>query len=293
MREASPTKVVLFLDGGGACWTDLTCSPATGTYDTQVLVRDNPQFNPQGIFNFSGAFDNPFADWSFVVVPYCTGDVHLGSRVHEYADGDLPIAHVGLVNGRAAIDELLVRFPDAEQLLVTGSSAGGVAAPVYAGLLADALPEADIAVLADGSGAYPDVVPAEPIAERWGLAEGLGIDEQLFTVPSLFDWAAERHPQVRFARYDNEADEVQDFFISLTGMRLDGASTLSDHIAQTEALIEGEVGPVASWLEAGTEHTILTFDDLYELTGPDDTRLIDWLAAFVAGDPVPDIDNSN
>ena len=41
---------------------------------------------------------NPFADYSAVYVPYCTGDVHIGSVTTEYADG-LTIQHKGYANG--------------------------------------------------------------------------------------------------------------------------------------------------------------------------------------------------
>ena len=53
-----------------------------------------------GIFDFDDA-ENPFAGYSFVYVPYCTGDVHLGDATHEYSP-DLTVEHGGWVNGDAA-----------------------------------------------------------------------------------------------------------------------------------------------------------------------------------------------
>ena len=54
---------------------------------------------------------------------------------------------------------------------MTGESAGSIPSPLYAGLVADRLPDAAITVLADGSGAYPDN-PASTAA--LGLAVGHG-----------------------------------------------------------------------------------------------------------------------
>jgi hypothetical protein len=61
-RRADPTKVVFFLDGGGACFDAETCA-FTGlgaggdeTYDWKIT--DDPA-EEDGIFNFARA-DNPF-----------------------------------------------------------------------------------------------------------------------------------------------------------------------------------------------------------------------------------------
>jgi hypothetical protein len=99
---------------------------------------------------------NPSADYSVVYVPYCTCDVHIGNATTEYAPG-LTIQHKGYVNGTAALDHLAATFPSATDVEVMGESAGSMASPLYAGLVSDHLPNARIAVLADGSGAYPEV----------------------------------------------------------------------------------------------------------------------------------------
>jgi len=101
---------------------------------------------------------NPFVDYSIVYVPYCTGAVHLGNTTTTYAP-DLTVRHKGYVNGTAALDHLIATFPDATNVVVLGESAGALAAPVYAGLMSDRLLTAQITVLADGSGSYPDAVP--------------------------------------------------------------------------------------------------------------------------------------
>ena len=64
---------------------------------------------------------------------------------------------------------LATQFPDTAQLVVTGESAGSVPTPLYAGLAHDLLPNAEITVLADGSGAYPDVPAINAvIGALWG-----------------------------------------------------------------------------------------------------------------------------
>jgi len=89
-------------------------------------------------------------------MPYCTGDVHIGNSVHEYAPG-LVVNHNGSRNVQHGLDYLASHYPGATEVFVTGSSAGGVAAPFYGGMISDILPNAHISVLADGAGSYPDI----------------------------------------------------------------------------------------------------------------------------------------
>ena len=70
-REGDPEKVVLFFQGGGACFTAEMCSFTDGTYTVQA---DGSQvtLGSAGVFDAANEA-NPFRDYSFVFVPYCTG----------------------------------------------------------------------------------------------------------------------------------------------------------------------------------------------------------------------------
>ena len=80
-RRADPTKVVFFLDGGGTCFDAKGCAftglgtGGEGNYDWSIYGEDPAQEG--GIFDSARA-DNPFRDYSFIYVPVCTGDMHLG-----------------------------------------------------------------------------------------------------------------------------------------------------------------------------------------------------------------------
>jgi Pectinacetylesterase len=134
VREANPEKVVFFFQDGGACFSAETCAPESDLYNT--TITEGP--GEGGIFDFADE-RNPFADYSVVFVPYCTGDVHIGNATTEYAAG-LTIQHKGYVNGTAALDHLAATFPGATDVVVMGESAGSVASPLYAGLVSDRLP---------------------------------------------------------------------------------------------------------------------------------------------------------
>ena len=72
--------------------------------------------------------DNPFRDYSFIYVPACTGDAHLGDVTREYSP-ELTVEHNGFVNGTAALNHLADNYPDAAQVVAVGKTVGSVAAP--------------------------------------------------------------------------------------------------------------------------------------------------------------------
>ncbi len=288
-RVADPEKVMLFFQGGGACFSLATCNPDDPSYTT-VATGLQPE-SGSGVFDVENP-DNPFRDWSMVFVPYCTGDVHLGDNTNTYGPG-VTVNHKGYVNGKAAFDYMVEAFPDATEVFVTGSSAGGVPSPLFGGLASDAYPDADIAVLADASGVYADN-PAVNVAigNLWGAFNNTpdwpeieGQQPEDFSIPGLFVNSGLHDPDIRFARYDNAYDEVQQSFSSLAGL---SNGDLLDIIQANEAFIEDAGVPVASYIAPGTDHTILGYDGMYDLE-VDGVSFLDWLNDFVAGEDVPDV----
>ena len=269
-RSADPDKVLLYFQGGGACFSEATCSFTDGTYLVQATGPDGGAGGEAGIFDAANP-DNPFADWSIVFVPYCTGDVHIGDNVQEYAE-DLTVNHVGYVNASAGLDHVVENYGDASQVFVAGSSAGGVPSPLFGGLAADALPDAEVAVLADASGGYPDNPPVNgAIGALWGTFENVpdwdateGLTDEDYSIPGLFELAGQEHPDIRFARYDNAYDEVQQQFSLLSG--ISGGDVLSI-VQQNEADIEAAGVPIASFIAPGTDHTILAGPAVYSQIG--------------------------
>lgn len=128
------TDLVLFLQGGGACWDYFTCYLGTAT---------SGPFGPSQFETFYAAYPNSWArranlpaalaDATIVFVPYCTGDVHGGDRVTTYPPPTTGFPsvtwhHVGHANIMAYLRRLGPTFPSPGRLLVSGSSAGGFGA---------------------------------------------------------------------------------------------------------------------------------------------------------------------
>jgi hypothetical protein len=291
VRRANPTKVVFYLEDGGACFSAKTCAPDGGLY--QTTVGEGPT-GEQGIFDLADE-RNPIADYSVVYVPYCTADVHIGNATTKYAP-DLTVHHNGYVNGTAALDRLTASFPGATEVVVIGESAGSLAAPLYAGLVSDRLPDARTTALADGSGSYPDVPRFNDIIAAWGAGnvlprwpENAHPTAEQWSFPGLFIQSGRHDPKIVLARHDYAYDERQTLWYPLAGVP---AKDLLSLIDGNETQIEGAGLNLLSFIAPGSEHTALSEDRFYteQVNGQ---RLVDWVTALIEGKPVVDVHCKN
>jgi Pectinacetylesterase len=289
IRKANPKKVVFYLQGGGACFSAKTCARRGDLYRTNLRSDDGPT-GQAGMFDLADK-RNPFADYSIVYVPYCTGDVHLGNTSTKYAPG-LTVRHKGYVNGTAALDYLAATFPDATNVAVIGESAGSVAAPLYAGLASDRLPKARITVLADGSGSYPDVPRVNNIIAAWGAGNALpdwaksdGRGGKRWSFPGFFIQSGRHNPKIVFARHDHAYDEVQELFNSLAGIP---AKDLPSLIDRNETQIEKAGVNLLSYTAPGNAHTVVSDEPFYteQVNGQ---RFVDWVTRLIERKPVDDV----
>ena len=246
VREADPERVVFFLQGGGACFNEATCAFDSDTYQSTIEPDDDPTVEP-GIFDLDDP-RNPFADWSMVYVPYCTGDLHLGTVTTPYSP-TLTVQHKGFVNGTAALDCLATTFPDATEVVVAGESAGRrrhrctpdsppTASPTHRSPSWPTAPartrtspaiNAGIGALWGTAGTIPD----------WSGNEGLTVEQ--WSLPGLFVQAGLHVPGIVLARHDYAYDNVQTIFGQLAGF---GGDDLLASIDANEAQIEqGGVDP--------------------------------------------------
>src|SRR5262245_23587859 len=95
VHQGDRRNLLIYFQGGGACWNDATCNPRLGLFRPNLKQVD--PVNERGIFDFANA-ENPFRDYFVVFVPYCTGDVHLGNRTAKYLPEKPELHHRGFNN---------------------------------------------------------------------------------------------------------------------------------------------------------------------------------------------------
>ena len=135
-KAGNPYKLMIFLDGGGACWQDFYFCSITA--DDDIGTTDPaPGIFGQSFDTGTEVIDNPFADYSMMFVSYCDGSVHSGDN--DVEDANFPFGpvryHRGLRNLTAALDLARDVFPYTQTILLTGASAGGVGAAGFAPFL--------------------------------------------------------------------------------------------------------------------------------------------------------------
>ena len=288
VRTGDPEKILVFLNGGGACWSgdlcDLSTSPTP--YAPFSEMESNDPRLLQGVLGPARA-DNPFFGWTQIFVPYCTGDAHLGARDVTYqttSGADVTIHHRGKANVQAALDWLYENHSAPARIFVTGGSAGGIASPYYAGLVAERYASADIVQLADGSGGYraPGIAA---VLETWGAFDNVpdwpefgAIDRSAATTEDYFRITAARHPDVQLARFDNVDDSVQQDFLGLLGV----TGPVRPLLAANNADLAADIPGIATFAAAGDAHTALRYDRVYteEAEG---VLLKDWIAQLAEG----------
>ena len=144
-KKGTENKVVVYFFGGGVSITPETSEGGNKFYATNMTGQD---FVAQGGIG-SNADSNPFKDWSFLVIPYATGDFHSGTGVYK---GEKTVYHTGYSNYAAFVEQIKPYVGEPDTLLVTGFSAGGFATSLLADDVIDRFPSAkNITVCVDSS----------------------------------------------------------------------------------------------------------------------------------------------
>lgn len=239
-RNGNPRKLLIFLQGGGACWQNFNfCN---------ILAEDQAP-PPDG--PFPGVFDptmpnNPFADYSIVYMPYCDGSTFSGDN--DVSDDAFPFGptrhHRGLRNVSAGMDVAKKVFPKARKITVMGHSAGGVGAAAFAPFLARFVygNKTKLTVYND---AGPIVVnlgtppgPTNPPDIAWLSAAARQNDWQFQQFyprscvddgrcdpfgqqTGIIDWRLENDSTVREGFYETDSDRTNRFFAQGDGTRMD------------------------------------------------------------------------
>lgn len=240
-RTPLSKNTVIVYEGGGACWDQNAClgaGPLSASNPDGIPPDYMQQFNTAsgGLVTPFSSRNDPFQkvqtqSWNIVYLPYCTGDVHSGSKVVVYGDVDPANPrtqfHRGQANIRGAATWLRANLGAPKDMLLTGFSAGGVGSTVTYGIMRETLqPTGRASLLADSGplnqaprGGDPAQYPSLPMHEKirvsWGLDEPGGlVATYAGSLPafnpdnlgSVNGALAQRYPEDRFTYLAFQAD---------------------------------------------------------------------------------------
>lgn len=276
VRPGASNKVLLYLEGGGACWNATTCFGVP-------LAKGSAGPAPNaGILDPSIA-ENPFADWNIVYAPYCDGSVFGGDN--EVVYNNRLTYHHGVQNLSAAVTQMLEAFPAPEQVVVAGSSAGGFGTYTGYGVVRVAYPDTQILVFDDSGPGIQNLNATQDLLEReqnWQFKQFLPesctrCDEQ---ITYLTEWSLERDPGLRVAYFDYLQDGVLRFFLGVSAAEFESLLlTVTDDIHSRQ----GE--RFQRFFPQGPTHTVLLSPEFYTLA-LDGTTVREWTEGFLDDTPV-------
>jgi len=187
VRYTSSKKLLFYLEGGGACTSPGFCNFNPASVG-QVLLGDletpigsafgagsgRQQPGTAGIFDTANSA-NPVKDWNMIYVPYCTGDVHFGSKPNSSLPGvSQPQQFVGHLNMKKFVARIVPTFKDKVDLvLLSGSSAGGFGTVLNYSMVQDAFGAIPVKAVDDSGPAFADAYFPVCMQKRWRQLWGM------------------------------------------------------------------------------------------------------------------------
>jgi len=150
IKVGKENKVAVYFFGGGASISGYTSERGNEFFATKASIQD---FVALGGIS-SDSEENPFRDWTFLVLPYATGDFHSGTGEYHYLKNNVEktVYHTGYDNYSSFIEKARQYVGEPDTLLVTGFSAGGFATSLLADDVIGRFPSAtNVTVCVDSS----------------------------------------------------------------------------------------------------------------------------------------------
>ncbi len=298
VRYGTSDDLVIFFEGGGACFNVATCLLNEGFSSFGPLQFDAWKLGigQGGIFDLD-ADDNPVADWNFIYVPYCTGDVHAGDKDNAGVPGVIGAQQfVGYRNVANALEQIVPTFATASHVVVTGQSAGGFGAAFNYDRIAEAWPKAKVTLLDDSGPPFADMYLAPCLQATWrnlwNLNDTIPADcDACFGgdgggISNLAPYLAEKFPDQHFGLISSLRDTViRTFFGYGLNNCAGGIYTGPMFEAGLDDLRTDVLGDDPSWasfLISGSSHTFIAGPSYYNTT-VNGTRMVEWLADLLTG----------
>ena len=241
-----------------------------------------------GIAN-TGNTGNDLSDWTYVYVPYCTGDLFVGSNRPWYGT-----KHYGYNNGNAVFQWLKQNVVNPSTTLTTGCSAGGYGAHFWASRIMGHYSGSRNFHLADSAMGVMSRNQFNGFVNNWRLADNLDYEnvpayrnidlanfnpDDTFTV-QLLGYLAQAFPQSEFAHFTSNADLVQAAFFAA------GGGNLFDWTNQFRSIL-GRVVSMSSnqnaFIAPGSGHCIINSNDFFS-TSVQGWTVSDWLFGIINGE---------
>ncbi|EMJ97307.1 pectin acetylesterase-family hydrolase [Leptospira sp. WS58.C1] len=244
-------KLLINFMGGGACWSNNNCFGKNTTTFFNFL-NDVPDLFIK--VAFQGILDaenpsNPLKNYDVLFIPYCTGDLHIGSNdVTTYDDPYVSsdpsaYSHRGHDNVLSVLKYIQSNYTQVTDVVVAGQSAGGYGAILNYPHIRQVFAESarfpnfnKISLVADASnGAVIDGFFTNIVKNQWGSAQNIPDwvvgSNYLDGTPSIRDYLSKittEYPNDVVGQYTSAFDSTQRWFFNVMGIIDSGSPSYSD-----------------------------------------------------------------
>ncbi len=290
VRPGTENNLLINFEGSSACWDEASCRGLTA-YPYIYSVPDDdwrgytgqeypgaPDFRAnEGVLQTDYA-DNPFQNYTIVMLPNCGFDSFLGNNVVTYGKGDtaFTVHFKGHVNATAALDWVYTNIEAPDSVFSISCAPGslvhlpGIIAN-YDGVPFTQLGDSTARYHSGDGGAFVPWGTMDAIANTPALA---GLDAQELDVLSAYIANAALAPNARFA-------EVNTVYNA-------GQTDILDNLPIALEELHAAIPSFRSYTGWGDGDCMLSTPDFYthQVNG---VRLRDWVAALAAGEDVEDV----
>jgi hypothetical protein len=308
IRYTASTKLLIYLEGGGACMSPHFCDhnphnmntvfpggslngeSFTGSLLTQPGLQ---QPYTTGIFDNTNPA-NPFQTWNEIYIPYCTGDAHFGTNDNAMLpDGVDPLVtdtwhFVGYKNMQKFISRIVPTFSNADYVLLTGSSAGGLGAGLNYGLVQDTFGSTHVDLIDDSFPPFTGQLISSCLQgitiPLWGLDQSIPSDcaecqQDAGGLPNVIAYWHHKYPALRAGLVSSVHDQIIRLFLAA------GQNNCSDTDPNLLSTLALQGSDVPSFDAGMYENGLDALRTLYGCTNA--------LSTYYIGDGDPDASDMN
>ncbi len=286
VQKGSVNRLVLYFEGGGACFDEGICESnpqifdeqkGAGRRDTVVVMHDKTP-------------GNPFKGWNKVFMGYCSGDIYSGIRTDGTGFGGR--TQQGFKNVGLMLERVVPTFTGVADVVLTGSSAGGFGAMYNWLRTQEAFDAIEVTLLDDSGPPLSDtyITPCFQalVGDLWGWNETLpgGCTECSKAVSNVMPYYLSAFPNHRFSLMTYTQDSTIRLFFGfgrnncMPEIPNIPAPAFEEAVNEVRDVLEG-YDNFALWTAAGSAHTFLIRGDLEQTI--EDVKLSDWLVGAIDG----------
>lgn len=296
----SSKKLMIYLQGGGSCFSKLTCSANANKFREQeanALLHTNAPFS--GIFNRED-IDNPFQNWNMIWIPYATGDLHGGTNENaNIPNGPSNQKMVGFYNIGFVLSQVAPFLKDRglDEVVFCGTSAGGFGTLLNFQQVAETFDGIKMTYLNDAGPVFFGIDILAPCMHQsiietfeipvpddfFNIVTDTSYD---YTMQGFYEYYAKKYPNVNYGFISTYEDSnIRTYYGNgLNNCSSTSAILGSDYRAGLLALKDkfDELGNWNVFLYEGEKHTILIEEEMY-FKRVNGKNLYDWIAELIDG----------